>query len=782
MTQNQQQLDPFFEADQPLNLRLILYKYLLRYWYLYVACLAIGIGIAYTYLRYATRQYQVRSTILIRSPETTGSEVSEEFVLNELGLSSAAKNVQNEMQILKSRTLMKEVIAKINLHILYQVSGRVTTSEVYTNSPVLVDYAQPADSLKGLSLQVQAYDELSATVLVLGHSHKVFYGDTLSLPGRGSLSFERNPLKTELGDNQLFISFINSDDIAQSYAGRVSIKVIGEWSNVLELTLKDAVPEKAADVLNALADAYNEAAIKDKNKVAENTYQFINERLKFLTAELSEAEGEVEQFKTRNTIPGDIMQNVATALEEFRSADNQLLQLQLQKDILDNLETTLTSDNNNYNLLPANFVVNNADLTNQTLDYNQLIQNRQRLLKSVQETHPSVIENDENLVAMKTVLLGTLRNVRTNLKKSTQQLQDKVNQMQGRLRNAPSIERELVEITRQKNIKENLYIYLLQKREESALSMAVAAANARVIDPAVPNFSPVEPKSQLSYAMALLLGLGLPLLFVVLLDLLNDKVQTEEDIRKATKTPVLGAVAHSRSGKNIVVGQSSRSAIAEMFRLLRTNLQFLNAGKTPQVILITSSTSGEGKTFLTVNLGLALALSGKKTVVVGMDLRKPKLGRYLGYEHSQLMGVSHYLIGDATTEHIVHQTNLHDQLYFIPTGPIPPNPAELLLQDRTTALFDYLRANFDYVLVDTPPAGLVSDTLLLNPYATGSLFVVRYGQTKKGMLNLVEELYSQHKLSNMAIVFNGVKAKGGYGYGYGYGYGGYGYGYYEEEK
>ncbi len=454
--------DPFFEADQPVNLRLILYKYLLRYWYLYALCLAVAVGIAFTYLRYATRQYQVRSTILIKSPESTGTEVSEEFVLNELGLSSAGKNVQNEVQILKSRTLMLEVVHKLNLHVLYQMEGRVTTSEVYTNSPVIVDYAQPADSLKGLTIQVQQVDTAVAQITADGRSMTVAFGDTLRLHN-GEIVLRRHPLLTGIGDNQLFIRFIDPAAMAQSYSARVAIKVIGEWSNVLELTLKDVVPTKAADVLNTLAEAYNDAAIKDKNKVAENTYAFINERLKFLTAELSDAEGAVEQFKTLNTIPGDIMQNVSTALEEFRSADNALIQLELQNDILDNLENQLTGDNNIYDLLPINFVVNSANLTQQTIEYNTLLQTRQRLLKSVSESHPNVIENNEKLAALRVVILGTLRNTRSSLKNNMRQLQGKVSEMQGRLRNAPSVERELIEITRQKNIKENLYLYLLQK-------------------------------------------------------------------------------------------------------------------------------------------------------------------------------------------------------------------------------------------------------------------------------------------------------------------------------
>ncbi len=782
------------DMEKPVDLRLLLHKYFVRFWWLYLAGVLIAGAGAWLYLRYTTPLYQVRSTMLVKTPESSTGDVSQEFILGELGLAPPANNLENEIQILKSRSLMLEVVSRLNLHIIYEAEGRIKRGEQYLRSPVLIEYHQLAEGIGGLSMELDPHEsDTSRCYIAIGESApmEVVFGDTVRT-NWGLFVFRRNPdVPRWSNEGQTIIRFVHPESVAQSYAGRVQLKRIGDWSSVLEMSLRDPVSQKAADVLNMLAEVYNEASIQDKNRVAANTYEFINERLKSFTAELSESEGALESFKTRNTIPGDIMMNVTTTMQEFRANDAELSRLQLQQEIIDDLEKQLSTATGAFELLPANFAVENADLSSQTSKYNELLQDRRRRLRTLNEDHPSVLEINERIAALRTVVLSTLQSVRGELRRKVNTLNEKNKFLQGSLRSMPGIERELIEITRQKNIKENLYLYLLQKREEAAISMAVTASNSRVLDAAQPSNSPVEPQRQLAYAFAIILGLGIPLGIAVLADLLNDTVQSPDDIRSATSAPVAGAIGHSRSGKHLVVTRSSRSAVAEMFRLLRANLQFLHPGNESQVWLVTSGASGEGKSFVSLNLGMTLAIGGKRVALIGMDLRKPKLLKYLGFdspEHQRMRGLTHYLIGEASLPDIIHPSGFHDKLFFIPSGPIPPNPSELILQDRTAELFTTLRQQFDYIIVDTPPIGLVSDAMLLNPHINGALFLVRQGVSKKESLQLLDDLYVHKKLHNIAVVFNGVGGRGSYRYGYSYGYSyGYGYGYgegkgyYEEE-
>ncbi len=790
------QNDPIIESDKPINVRLLIYKYLLRFWWLYIAGIALAAAGAWLYLRYTTPVYQVRATMLVKTPESNTGDVSQEFILGELGLTPPGSNLENEMQVLKSRAMMLEVVRRLNLNVIYQAEGRIKRGEQYLRSPALVEYYRLDEGIGSLFLYLDPHESDSNRLWIQRGENppvEAVFGDTLRNEW-GEFVFARNAdVPRWSAESQIIVLITSPESIARSYAGRVTLKKLGEWSSVIELSLKDPIPQKAADVLNTLVEVYNESAIQEKNRTAVNTYEFINERLKSFTAELSESESELESFKTRNTIPGDIMTNVSNALDEFKATDAELSRLQLQLDIVDNLQAILRSGAGSYELLPANFAVENANLLGQTERYNELLLERSRRLRTLNDDHPSVLELNERITALRGVVLGTLRAVRGDIERKSETLRQKNRRLQGTLRSMPGIERELIEITRQKNIKENLYLYLLQKREEAAISMAVAAPNSRILDAAEPSNSPIQPKSQVSYALAFLLGLGIPLAVSVLADLLNDTVQSIDDIKNATEAPVAGGIGHSRTGEQVVVSRSSRSAVAEMFRLLRANLQFLHPDKDSQVWIVTSAASGEGKSFVSLNLGMTLAISGKRTAIVGMDLRKPKLIKYMGLDESssQLRGVTHYLIGSAGAEEIIHPSSMHDKLFFIPSGPIPPNPAELLLQERTAELFAELRKAFDYVIVDTPPIGLVADALLLNPHITGALFLLREGVSKKGALQLIDDIYTQKKLQNLAIVLNGMGAKGGYGYayaysysyGYSYGYG-YGakYGYYEEEK
>jgi capsular exopolysaccharide synthesis family protein len=762
--------------ERPLNFRQSFFKYIVSAWYWYLICLSTALAAAWVYLRYTERQYQAKCTIRLKTPEASGIErIPESFLFGEMGTLGAANNIENEMQTLRSRSLMRSVVDRLGLAVKYEEHGRLQLGEKYSDSAVLLDSFVLASNLSNFSFQVEA-TELHVKILkgeaILAETA---FGEWVQTR-YGGFRFVRNK-EAKISGNTLTISILKPEDVARAYAGRMIAKRVGDYSSILELSIKDPVPDKAADILNSLTETYNENSIRDKNQVWQNTYDFINDRLKFLTAELSDAEGAVERFKSNNAVSADIMSNISDVLAAYRTNDDELSRLELQQTFLGSLEEGLNRPVTD--LLPANFVVENTELSTQTLRFNNLVLERKRLLSTVRAEHISIKNVDSQIQDMRSVLAETLRNVRANLQKSIAAIKTKNTEIQRGLRNLPSIERQLVDITRQKNIKENLYLFLLQKREEAALSMAVALADSKVIDPAEPSRQPVEPNPNLIYAFAILLGLAIPISVIVIKSLLSDTIETVEDVTSKTSAPFLGFIALSKSAERVVVNAKSRTAVAEMFRLLRTNLQFLRINESNHTIAITSASSGEGKSFLTLNLGIALALSGKKTIIIGCDLRKPKLSGYVGLQSSR-KGLSHYLIGDALPEELLQPSGQNPALYIIDSGPIPPNPAELLLQPRLAELFDYLRVHFEYILVDTPPVGLVSDTLMVGKFADSTIFLVRASQTKKIVAEFIEDLYQHKKLPNLSIVLNGVqeKSKNGYGYGYGYGYNSY---YHEEE-
>lgn len=756
--------------EKPVDLKQSLFHYLIHPWYFYLIGLCLFTGGAWLYLRYATKQYQAKCTLLVKTPDSGTDGMQESFLLEEMGGISSLKNIENEIQVLKSRALMTEVVNKLDLNVKYESKGYIRIGEIYKHSPILVDSFKLNQGIRNLKLEVKPLADNQLEVLqngaVLGNTGY----DSIFNCKSGSFRFHRNfPVK--LTDEPVVITFLHPEDVIRYYAGLISARRVGEYSTVLEISLRDPVAEKAADILNTLISVYNNLAIREKNKKWQNTYDFINDRLKYLTAELSDAENNVEQFKTRNTLPTGIENDVSAVTEEFRLNDQNISKIDLQLNLLSQLERVLARQQDSSSLLPINFAFENADLNTQVVEYNNLLQEQKHLLESVSPQHNLARAGEARIKALQKVMQSTLAGARENLSYNRKSLEDKNASIQSRIKSLPGIERELIDITRQKNIKENLYIYLLQKREEAALSMAISLADAKVIDTAESPIIPVSPQPILIYALAILLGLGFPLAWVILRDLLNDDIQTPEDIKQLTDAPQLGSIALSKTGEQVVVSRESRTAVAEMFRLLRTNLQFLHTSPLPHAFMVTSSASGEGKSFVTLNLGLTFALSGKKTCLVALDLRKPKLGQYLGAEGAA-PGITHLLIGQATAEQLIRPSGLHPDLFWVANGPIPPNPSELIQQPVMDEFFAFLRSRFDYILIDTPPVGLVSDALLLSKHTDGAIFILRQGITKKAAGAFLDELRRQDKLVNVGIVLNGVnmRRKQGYGYGYGYGY------------
>ena len=752
---------------------------MLRYWYLY----ALGIIGAYTYawltIRYATPVYQQKATILIRDDKSKGGGgISEEAIFQELGIAQGGPTLSNEVQVLKSRPLMTEVVKTLGLDVEYYVEGRVRTSEMYPVGVVKAATYELTDEGYNVPFTFEILDEQRFNLTLRDQTTEHQFGQRIQLP-EGAFTFTL--VGGASSDNQYSCIFLRPEDAAAGYVGSLGINQLDRSSTVLDLSFKHPVPSKGIDILTTLVEVYNQSTIDEKNRVGKNTIKFVDERIKFLSSELSDVEGNLENFKKRNEIPSEVSSSVDMLIQQFNEYDQQISLLEIQKSMLDALSSYLKDKLTRDEPAPVNLLPPQENMAALVTRYNELLLERNRLMANATAANPVVINLSAQVDQLRLSILETIANTVAELRLNLSKVRERSDLYMNKLGAIPAKERGLLEIKRQQGIKENLFLYLLQKREETALSLAVAVPNARVVDPAINAGGPISPNRRSIYLTALLIGLLIPSGLVYLRYAFTSTVQSETEITKSTRTPLLGSIGYQSGKGHVVVHKNSRTAISEMFRLLRTNLQFLAAGEKNQVIIVTSGTSGEGKSFVTLNLGITLALSEKKTVVLELDLRKPKLIRYLTQAPAE-KGITNYLIGQMDALQLVQPSEVHPNLSYIASGPIPPNPAELLLTHGLDDLIAELRQHYDYILLDTPPVGMVADALLLSRLADSSLYVVRQGMSHKSSLALIDELHREKKLPRLAIVFNGVQAGSSYGYGkkYGYGYG-YGYGYYEED-
>ncbi|MEM1318961.1 MAG: polysaccharide biosynthesis tyrosine autokinase [Bacteroidota bacterium] len=770
---------------------------LLSYWWLFGICLGIAIPAGQMYLRYTTFEYSARTTLMIKDAGKSGG-LSEKSLLLKEKLGGSAKSMDNVIQLLKSLTLMEKVIEELKCNVSYFRKGNIKESELYINSPIFVDSFEFANDYPfGFNFYIELKDYKSF-VLKLNEEDTEGVKYSFGIPfenTRGRFTISHNDNEAIIpGSYRIAINPV--DVIANRYRSKLMVERVGHqlMSSVLELKMLDPVPRKASDVLNTLIKVYNDEEVKDKNKVLRNTIQFIDDRVSSLVNELDSVEGGIQQFKSANDI---ISESAASSMDftlgEIRTALQQVSDFEIQKNILASLEKFLTDDGPSYELIPANLIAENPELSSLVNQYNTLSLQRERLAKTASEQNPALILIEEQMDDFQSSILQTIRNLQVSLDIPIARIEQNIEELRSSMKQVPGMEKRLLEQKRTQTIKENLFLFLLQKREETALSEATTTPNTRVIDHArTPKFA-IYPRPKLIRMTSVVLGLLIPLVLVSILIFFENRVESEDTIKQLTDIPILGRISLSKKKKSIVVKSGDRSAINEMFRLLRTNLNFVNHNADKQVVLVTSSVSTEGKSFIAINLGITLSLSNKKVVILGLDLRKPKMSKYIGAQEG-MPGITNYLIGEKNLDDIVHQYEgeeekefkKNENLFYISSGPTPPNPAELLMSEQMGKLIEELSERFDYIVMDTPPIGLVSDALLLRKYTSSILVVVRQKFTRRGMIKNLQDLYQKGELQNAAIVFNGVRSGrayygyGGYGYGYGYGYGNQGY--YTDEK
>ncbi|MFL1895401.1 GumC family protein [Aquimarina sp. 2-A2] len=761
------------------NFREQIMHYLKR-WYWFALGLLICLTLAYTYIRYTIPKYNVSASIMISQDDSMGE--SELAAFQDLGLLENKSNkIENEIQIIKSRTLITNVVKRLKLNVQYFSQGRVLETENYPESIIEISLLAPDSIIQSASKVFKV---------------KIVSNTKFSLLGDGDEKLSDhsfgNTIKTSIGDVVITPNFKEIGNkkgetikikispirwIAESYRNGLGIFPVGKNSSVVQISLNDPVKEKAMDIINTLIDEYNEATINNKKQTSARTATFINDRLDLISGDLTEVDDEAAGYKAKFGLTNDISAQTQRVADSDTRNLQEITQLSTQLSLIESTRSFILSQEGRYDLVPANLGFDDPNITNTATRYNTLISQRNRLLTSSSEQNPAVININQQIDGLRQVLIESLNSLKgaINIKLNSLKTQDRY--FSGKLYNAPIRQKDLRVIEREQTIKEQLYLYLLQKREEAEITSHVTLSNAQIIDRATTIGSyPVSPNKKMIYVGALFMGLMIPFLIIYVSELLNVKVRSRQDLEKVLTMPILGSIPKTKTKDKIVVSRTNRSGIAEAFRILRTNLDFLMAGSNKEkgkVIFVTSTISGEGKTLVSSNLAKTLTISGKKVAFIGTDFRDPKFHNFLDLPKGKdTEGFTNFIMNkDLSPQDVIYAEKSEDPMDILPPGVIPPNPAELLMQDRVAEMFAYLQKHYDYIIVDTAPVSLVTDTLLIGHYSDLSIFIVRENYSDKRALQVPENFHREKRLPNMAVLLNASFNQGGYGYGYGYGYG-----------
>jgi capsular exopolysaccharide synthesis family protein len=754
------------EEFEPTNYRHTLSKYV-RYWYLFVAGVVLALGAAVLYLRFATPQYNISSLLLIKDKRSE-TEVNPSEKFTDYSRLNAAKNIDNEIVLLKSVSLMQRVLSELSLQATYHTKNGLRNEELYHDQvPFRLLISQLDSTAYGKSVSISIKTNNSFELEDKKGRATYQFGQPIRKP-YGVFTLVSPPSLAKAHAQPITITFQDVRKLANQYAKGLRVAPVNKQASVLNLSLTDAVPAKGKDIINKLIEVYNNEAVEDKNATAANTINFIDERLRSLSAELSDVEKADEAFKRKNKV-ADVSSQVNQSLQEAGEYSKQISAYGIQLEVLESIEKYVSNAENQQQLIPGTLNVEDATLVGLIAQYNDLQLDRDRMLRTTEGSHPVVQNMNEQLANLRLNIQENIRNVKSNLTITRRTLLAKSGQFGSRIQQVPTIERGLLEINRQVDLKRALYLYLLQKREEAALSLAATVSNSRIVDQAIADENPVSPNKPTILLVGLLLGLGIPFAFVYVKEMMNDEVQLLRDVQLATNAPILGELIHDRTTEAIVV--ANQTPIAEMFRLIRINLQFAAPEHTNRVILVTSSMSGEGKTFFSLNLGASLVLTGKKVVVVGLDLRKPNALQQGA--PSNTPGITDYLVSNGVSvDDIVRPSTSLPGLFTVDSGPTPPNPSELMLSPKVDKLIDILKESFDYVILDSAPVGQVADAFSLAPYIDSTIYLVRYNFTHKAQLEIINRIQADHKLKQVMLVVNDAKKTNlqDYGYGNGYGY------------
>lgn len=770
--------------DSELSLRMI-WVMLLLHWQWFLLSLVICLSGTYLYLRYKQPTYSSVVKVLIKEDGEQARSMSSAMDLTQIGIISNSNGFDNELEILRSKNLATRTVKSLKLYVSYSMEGRVRDTELYKTSPILVDLedARLEQLTAPVTMEITSAGE---NICVEGGNGEEFHFKQIfsELPGTlhtpvGVLMFQRNP-GFKMDSRKLFVTISPLRNMGQVYAQSLSAQATSQTTTVAQLTLVNTNVERSLDYLNELVKSYNIDANEDKNEVARKTEEFINERLFVIQSELDSTESNLEAFKKRNELIN--LKNDATeALRGSSEYQQKQVEMQTQLTLVKSLLDYVDNPQNSMQVIPANLGLSDNGLNAQITKYNDAVLQRNRLLKSSSETSPAVLALTSVVEGMWPAIRQSLQAIYKDLKVKKSAIDLQYQRFMGKIASTPTQERTLGNIGRQQEIKAGLYLMLLQKREENAISLASTAAKGRVID--APEFrGKVAPRNSVIWVIGLALGLGIPFAIFYLINMLRYKIEGREDVERLTKLPLLADIPLttklSKGERAVVVRANSNDMMEEAFRGLRTNLRFI-LGKDEKVVLCTSIVPGEGKTFVATNLGMSLALLGKKVLVIGLDIRKPRLVQLFGLKKDK-RGITSYLANDVEDLALLDAQVTHgvqnENLDVLPAGVTPPNPGELISKDLLDKAIAHFRKQYDYIIIDTPPVGLVSDTLEMGRVGDATFFMCRADYTAKANFETINQIAADGKMPKINLVLNGVDlSKKKYGYYYGYGkYGRYG--------
>lgn len=792
--------DLFDDKEEKTDYRALLFKYIIR-WPWFAGSVLLCLAGAWLYLQYSVPVYNITASVIIKDDAKGGTARSDLSAFEDMGILNPSKNIDNEIEILHSKSLIRNVVNELGLYIGYSAQSNFRNVGLYGDSPVLVRFSsQDADRLTeplSLTLNLLPGGKLTVNATVNGHlSVRSFdklpavypseAGILTLLPGQGKASQE---------EEVIAVTIVRPLSVAKRYLRALTIEPTSKTTSIVTVSLKNTDKRRGEDFINKLIEMYNRGANNDKNEVAENTARFIDERIAVINRELGTTEEKLENFK-RDAGLTDLSSDAQLAVTEKADYEKRCVENGTQLNLVEYLSKYLEQADNTAPL-PDNVGLNDPSLGNLITRYNAVILERNRLFRSSSERNPVIKKLDITIHDMRANLSAAIASVRRGLLITKADLDRQSARFAGLISDAPTQERRFVSIRRQQEIKAGLYLMLLQKREENNITLAATANNAKIIDDALADDVPVFPKSKFIYAVALFIGIGIPTAVIYVLGLLSFRIEGRSDVEKLTTVPIIGDIPFTpeKTGRPhaIVVHENDNSVMAETFRNLRTGLLFMLGSLPPKkVILVTSTASGEGKTFIASNLAVSLSLLGKKVILLGLDIRKPGLNKVFEVSRKE-RGITQYLSDPQGTSlcSLIQPSGIIRNFDLLVGGTIPPNPAELLSGQALENLIATLRTKYDYIVMDTAPIGMVTDTQIIARVADISVYVCRADYTNKNEYRLINELQKKNRLPGLSTVINGLdmtKRKYGYYYGHGkYGeYYSYGYGrgsdYQEQQK
>ncbi|QHT69241.1 polysaccharide biosynthesis tyrosine autokinase [Rhodocytophaga rosea] len=774
-----------YSENQDIDFKRIL-KLIINHWLLIILSIIIALIVAYIYVRYSQPVYKAAGTIIVKD-EASNSLGDDAVQLQGLDLFKNKKNLSTEIEIIKSKLMVERAVKNMpmSLRISYFAKGRFKTTDLYTSTPFIIEID---------TLYSQAYNKTFDVEFVTEDKFKFIYeiGDgeksgsiyqinELFNNDFGRFRLRLNPRGQAVIDHEDGYAFTiyHPASLVAEYRGKVDVTRADEETSILVISCDDQVAMRARDFVNTLIDQYTERSKDEKTKVANNTISFINEQLQQISDSLNLSEGNIEAFKREKG-----MTNLSAdfALQRFTEFDKRRIEIELTLKSLDSLNSHIRRGGDISNISTSNIGAQDAAISANLNALNQLEIQRRNLLLNNTELAPQVRAINRQIIVIRDELLSNAQNFREALLTNLRIINTTLNRFEQKLAQIPTTERQFLGIERNRSLNENIFLLLWQQKMRTSIAKAATIADNVVLDYAGTPGTPIKPKTGMAYIIAVFASLSLCLSYIFIKDFLDDTITDRSQLEKMTLVPVLGTINHARNtyGSNLVVTDKPKSAIAEAFRSIRTNLQYLAIDADYKIVTVTSTISGEGKTFFSLNMAAILAISGKRILLMGLDLRKPKIHQDMGISNEQ--GMSTVLIGKAKAAQVIIKSKL-ENLDILPAGPIPPNPSELIMSDTMKNLLEELRPQYDYIIVDTPPIGLVTDALIAMKYADINIFIVRQKYSKKVFLDTVNKLQTDKSIRNLAIVLNDLRINKSYGYynGYGNKYG-YGYGYYEEES